>query len=85
MVLHEYSIARESINLAQTITISFPTDKEALYVDYYVISSCIEKNNTFFLVYVYAELELDIFNGSLQTKKKKNISNFCHVREKEKR
>ena len=81
MVLHEYSIARESINLAQTITISFPTDKEALYVDYYVISSCIEKkNNTFFLVYVYAELGLDIFNGSLQTKKKKkNISNFCHV------
>ena len=43
LVLHEYSIARESINLAQTITISFPTDKEALYVDYYVISSCIEK------------------------------------------
>jgi len=28
-----------------------------------------KKNNTFFLVYVYAELELDIFNGSLQTKK----------------
>jgi len=39
-----------------------------------------KKNNTFFLVYVYAELELDIFNGSLLTKKKKkNISNFCHV------